>query len=149
MKAVKYLLFWLIQFSWGFIQSLIGFCVALSFRLRFKCETRIYRGAIVTYVHGSTGWGGVSLGAFISVNGDRPAEKMPATVVHEFGHCIQSLLLGPLYMAAVGIPSMIWCNAKRFRKLRQETGKSYYSIWPENNANYFGAKITGEAVPND
>ena len=29
-------------------------------------------------------------------------------LVHEYGHTIQSLILGPLYLVLIGIPSTLW-----------------------------------------
>ena len=66
--------------------------------------------------------------------------------VHEYGHCIQSLMLGPLYLLAVGVPSYLWANLPALRKMRRETGRSYYSVYPENWANRLGEWATKESV---
>ena len=58
--------------------------------------------------------------------------------MHEYGHCVQSLMLGPLYLIAVGVPSYRWANLPALRKMRRETGRSYYSVYPENWANRLG-----------
>ena len=105
-----------------------------------QAKTRyVYHGAIVTEW---TSGGGISLGLFVFVSG----KARPSVTVHEYGHCIQSLLLGPLYLIAVGIPSYLWANLPALRKMRRETGRSYYSVYPENWANALGEWSTGESI---
>ena len=49
-------------------------------------------------------YGGISLGNFVYLR--PPAyEKM---VRHEYGHCLQSRLLGPFYLPVIGLPSLLW-----------------------------------------
>jgi len=72
------------------------------------------------------------------------AESKTGVRVHEYGHCIQSLILGPLYLIAVGLPSYLWANLPPLRKLRREKGLSYYSVYPENWANALGEWATKE-----
>lgn len=63
---------------------------------------------------------------------------------HEYGHTIQSLILGPLYLIIIGIPSTLWgflpcCNVKRKAK-----SISYFSFFTEKWANFFGEQVTGQ-----
>lgn len=88
------------------------------------------------------------MGMFIIINKNRGEDWLNSTKVHEFGHSIQSIILGPLYLLVIGLPSLIWCNAKRFIKLRNEKGVSYYSFYPEKWANYLGSKVTKLPVNN-
>jgi hypothetical protein len=87
-------------------------------------------------------FGGVSLGCFIFVNANRGEEYLNGVTVHEFGHTIQSLIFGPLYLLIVGVPSYIWCNGKKNIALRQEKGLKYCSRFPENWANRLGQAVT-------
>jgi hypothetical protein len=64
--------------------------------------------------------------------------------LHEFGHTVQSAILGPLYLPLIGLPSWLWCNLPVFRKLRKDKGISYYRFYPESTANWLGSKITGQ-----
>ena len=64
--------------------------------------------------------------------------------VHEYGHCIQSLLLGPLYLIVVGIVSYTWANLPYFRKLRKEKGIPYTACFVESWASKWGELVTGE-----
>lgn len=65
-------------------------------------------------------------------------------LVHEYGHTIQSLIFGPLYLFAVGIPSIVWSFLPVFAKRREDAGISYFSVYPERWANKLGEKITGD-----
>lgn len=31
------------------------------------------------------------------------------TIKHEYGHQLQSYILGPLYLLIIGLPSGLWC----------------------------------------
>ena len=85
---------------------------------------------------------GLSLGLFIfTPEGDSGySEKLR---VHEFGHCIQSLLLGPL-MLVVGVISVTWNKFPYFRKLRERKGIPYTACFVESWASRWGELATGE-----
>ena len=133
---MRRILFTLVQLTWGLPQTLLGFLMYLYWLPRAK-NRYTYHGAIVTEW---TTRGGISLGLFVFV----PEKAQPGITVHEYGHCVQSLILGPLYLLAVGVPSYIWANLPALRKMRRETGRSYYSIYPENWANQLGEWATHE-----
>lgn len=129
---MKILLFRIWQIIWGFPQSLLGLIIYLA-NLRQPHE--LYRGCIVTHwkQHGSMG-----LGMFLFL-GDN---HTPETIIHEYGHSIQSMILGPLFLPVMGLPSFLWCNIPYYRKLRKEKGISYYVFYPEKSADRLGALIT-------
>ena len=134
---MKKLLFILWQCTWGLPATLVGLGFFIANR---KCPHRMYRSCIDTQWNHT---GGLSLGLFIFTPPDSQANA-PLIRVHEFGHCVQSLLLGPLYLIAVGVPSYLWANLPALRKMRRETGRSYYSVYPENWANVLGEWATGD-----
>lgn len=117
----------------------------LFLKLR-KCKHEWYHGSLLTYHEGD--WGGVSLGMFIFVNGKREDKWIKDARVHEYGHTVQSLILGPLYLFVIGIPSGIWCNSPKYIKLREEQFVSYYRFYTESWANSAGAFATGEELPD-
>jgi hypothetical protein len=63
------------------------------------------------------------------------------TLVHEYGHTVQSLLLGPLVLPVIAIPSVTWAFFKPLLKLRKEKRISYYWLFCEKWANYLGDSI--------
>ena len=130
---MKRFFFWLCQWTWGFPQTFVGFLVYLICR---NGKPALYRGCVVTR------WGNrgsMSMGMFLFMGCDDPQVR-----VHEFGHSIQSLILGPLFLPVMGIPSFLWCNLPVCRQLRRERNISYYSFYPESTANALGAWATGE-----
>lgn len=131
----------LLQWTWGILQTIVGFvlfCTSIRDRHTF------FHGAVATY------WNrpfGISLGAFIFIppkarfyNPENyhfsESEIQERLTVHEYGHTIQSLLLGPFYFLIVGIPSMIWGMVK-------PAERSYFSFYAEKWANRFGEICTG------
>jgi len=132
-RGIKTFLFFLICLTWGILQNLIGFITFLF--LAVKPHYR-YKGSIVTIVKGR--WGGISLGAFIFIDEDIKKEAAPTSVFvnHERGHCIQSIILGPLYLFVIGLSSMIWAGF--FDGYRQRKGVSYYDFYTERGADKLG-----------
>ena len=130
---MKKFLFRLWQWTWGFPQSLLGLVLYCIHRDRPHSQ---YHGCIVTHwpVRGS-----LSVGMFLFLGCDDPQVR-----VHEFGHAVQSLFLGPLFLPLIGLPSFLWCNLPFFRRLRKEKGLSYYRLYTESTANVMGAWATGE-----
>jgi hypothetical protein len=140
---MKKILYYLIQFTWGLPQNIVGFFLTLKYR---KNKKENFFNSLITYHYDN--WGGISLGMFILINGNRDKEWIDTTKVHEFGHSIQSLILGPLFLFVIGIPSIVWCNSKKYTKLRKESNVSYFDFYPEKWANYLGSKVTHLAAPN-
>ena len=96
----------------------------------------------------------ISLGLFVFVapgpgyvspsQGTFTKEELSSRLlVHEYGHTIQSLLLGPLYLILIGIPSTLWGFLPGCAKKRKEQQLSYFSFFTERWANAWGEKVTG------
>lgn len=130
---MKQFLFRLWQWTWGFPQTLVGFIVFLVCR---KYPHGTYRGCITTRWNNR---GSMGMGMFLFLGCEDEQVR-----VHEFGHSVQSVILGPLFLPVMGIPSFLWCNIPYFRRLRKEKGISYYRFYPESTANWLGAKVSGE-----
>ena len=116
-----------LQWTWGFPQTLRGSAVYLVHR---KNRHFNYKGACVTEWDKNAG---LSLGKFVFI-----PKKETVLIDHEYGHTLQSLILGPVYLLLVGVPSVIWHRHPRFREKRKKTGKSYYSPVFEKTANRLG-----------
>ena len=131
-------LFYLAQFTWGLPVNLIGGIVYLIFYP--KCRHERFKNAFITYIPGN--WGGLSLGLFIFIAEGKSEGWTRNTRIHEYGHTIQCLLLGPLYWFVIGIPSFVWCNF--FAGYRERHGVSYYKLYCESWANRWGEKWSRE-----
>lgn len=142
---MRTILFMLAQCTWGIIQTFAG---AFIFLLNIKRKHYLYHGAIVTEWNLESS---LSMGLFVFVTsrpcacGNCTKEEMgERLVVHEYGHCIQSLILGPFYMFAMALPSMIWAGLPYFGKLRFRKNIKYHWLYTERWANHLGEKVTKE-----
>ena len=123
--------YFVLQWTWGFLQNIIGlglFVVNIS-----KRHYR-YKGAIVTEWHYRRGSVGLGMFIFVSVpkQGADPA-AVEKTVRHEYGHTLQSVILGPLFLLVIGLPSLLWCAC--FVSYRRKNNVSYYRFYTERWAN--------------
>ncbi len=141
------MLYVLAQWIWGLPQNLLGALVCL---LHSRDKHFWYHGALVTVWRNPSS---VSIGMFIFLT-ERPyfyeklkdefemEELSQRLLVHEYGHTVQSLILGPLYLIAMGIPSTLWGFLPGLNRKRKEQGISYFSFFTEKWANRLGEKAT-------
>ena len=124
---MKKSLYTLLQYTWGLPQTLLGSAVYLALR---NNRHEDFDGAKVTY------WDrpeGLSLGRYIFL-----PSRGRALLKHEYGHTIQSLILGPAYLPLVGLPSLLWNRLPYFKSKRKTTGRDYYSVIFESSASKLG-----------
>ncbi len=134
--------------SWELPQTLLGALVFTYVRALDRAASTV-NGPLATLVtHTVRIRGGISLGMFI-VTSDyhRMFRTVPAGVqqrldAHELGHVKQSLMLGPLYLPLVGLPSVSRAALLRFSRrcggafsARWGHTRWYYSGYPEHWAN--------------
>ncbi len=141
----------LVQCSWGLVQTVLGAAVFLRYR---RCPHFRFRGAVVTVY---PLYSSLSLGPFIfltdkpprDLSGQVPHQEIPRRLlVHEYGHTVQSLILGPLYLPVIGLPSSLWAHLPRCqRKWRGE--RSYFSFFTEKTANFLGELAVKESSMRD
>lgn len=70
--------------------------------------------------------GGVTIGEYIIVG-----SRQELTIRHEYGHVLQSRMLGPLYLIIIGLPSLMhaWMNSATGCCEKHEEG--YYHFYTE------------------
>lgn len=133
---LKQALWVLWQGTWCLPQNLIGLCLYLVHRHNEHCH---FRGALVTAWNYT---GCTSLGCFLFIC-DRDMQDRPL-LVHEYGHTVQSAVLGWLYLPVIALPSMLWFALPVCRRYRREHHCSYYAFYTERWANSWGERVTGE-----
>lgn len=112
MKAIKYILYWIGQCTWGCIMTTIGLITVLVLCiLGYKPHT--FGPNIWVCIPGN--WGGINLGP-VFIRGGREDDTPQTsyhygyhTPLHESGHGLQNLVFGPLFPFLVGIPSPWRC----------------------------------------
>ncbi len=143
MKTIKSILFYIWQFTYAIVQNLIGL-VAFAIYKSKGAKSEKFHNSIITYID-KKNFGGISLGIFIFINANRQGDALHDTQIHEYGHTIQSAILGPLWLFVIAIPSVIWCNTPYFVKLRKEKNVSYYRAYCEGWANMCGLRATKDS----
>lgn len=125
---------------WTLPQTLLGYIVVKLTKAHMngrKIDNEIIEYYVSSRLNDS--WSGVSLGQFIIFSKDCYADE--TSIRHEYGHQIQSLHLGWLYLLIIGIPSFLgnvwdriahesWSNSDRIRW--------YYNLPWERTADYYG-----------
>lgn len=143
-RVLRGILFHILQVTWCLPQNILGAIISLFLRgERFR-----YHGSLVTLYRGeerAKKLGAFSLSGFIFMPACWREHYRKTVVVHEYGHVVQSLMLGPLYLPVVGLPSVIWANfyTKKNAKYRSN-GVRYTDRFPENEADRLGELVTGE-----
>lgn len=146
---MKGTLYFIWQWTWGVIQSSLGL---VNFMLHIRDKHYFYHGAVITEWQDKSS---VSLGMFVFVTSQpffydklkseyTMEELSQRLLVHEYGHTIQSLILGPLYLILIGIPSTLWGFLPSLNKKRKTERLSYFSFFTEKWANNLGEKVTGQ-----
>lgn len=114
-KILLGILIFISSLTWEILQNFLGlictlFCILSSLGNK-ELKFQWYKGEILVF--GNFNSSGVSLGRFIIldyhyklqyINGKKMIQY---TIDHEWGHTRQSLMLGPLYLIVVGLPSAI------------------------------------------
>lgn len=132
--------YYLLQMTWGIIQNTLGFLIYVFLMIRNprRRKGRFFNSRVVSWdLDESAG-----IGMFIFL-GDRRLKDPTRVLVHEYGHTIQSCILGPLYLFVIGIPSFIWAHYPRFERNRRNGKYTYSRFYPESWANKLGRKYTG------
>lgn len=126
---LKEILYW----TWCLPQTLVGLIVKLIYKARKKTystwiddTTFLWYTAHISYKLP----GAISLGKYIILG---QYSNNYNTYKHEYGHQIQSFILGPLYLLVIGLPSLIWCWI-----IQPLTKKNYYWFYTEKWANKLG-----------
>lgn len=112
-------------YLWQLPQNLVGLC----YKLILRGEKKILSQKGSTFYIAPTMSGGVSFGKYIFLS---PGNTLVESVYdHEYGHSIQSRILGPLYLPIIGLSSGI-------HALLHDKTKNYYHFWTERWANKLG-----------
>lgn len=116
----------ILLYMWQLPQNALG----LLLRLIYKGTDSEYESSLVR--RSTKMRGGISLGRYIIVS----QWSSSTTIMHEYGHCVQSKRWGWLYLPIVGLSSIIWAGL--YGWIIEETRNGYYRFWTERNADKLG-----------
>lgn len=123
--------YWILSWTWGIVATATGL-VAFLGALCFGGVPERNGASVIVRI--GTGWGGISLGAFALCSKDASEH----TRKHEFGHSLQNIAMGPLWIALVGIPSAVRYWVFAYRRRRGKTNPEYDAVWFEGTATLWG-----------
>jgi len=139
-KILKILILPLL-FIWELPQIFLGilvFAIMISRQKIVNIEYEAHRIFIETPTTG------VSLGWFIfwTPEANRFSHLVNDCRMHEFGHALQSGILGPFYLVIVGIPSISRVLYRKwFHKKYGYNWENYFNGFPENWADRLGGVV--------
>lgn len=111
----------MILYLWQLPQNIVGLILFGLYGLDARISD--YRG--IRVMRSPKMRGGISLGKYVIVSRNASG----TTVLHEWGHTRQSLMLGWLYLVIIGLPSLAWATSRIiFPALK---ARSYYSFYTE------------------
>ncbi|MCG8042693.1 MAG: hypothetical protein JAY73_18055 [Candidatus Thiodiazotropha taylori] len=114
----------LLDWTWCLPQTLVGFgWYLLVTRLVDRRAQKLNLLGGLRVIRYQRLMGGVSLGPFLFYH---HASRGYDLLYHEYGHYRQSMLLGPLYLPVVGVPSIAWAMVKKAGLFQQTP----YSVFP-------------------
>ena len=108
----------ILLYIWQLPQNLLGLLFLLF--IRGEKEHLLYG---IRFYTAPNFPGGISIGQYIIMG--FATEK---SIRHEYGHCIQSRILGWIYLPIVGLSSLMHAWLHNCAK----TGKTYYHHWTES-----------------
>lgn len=125
--------YYILNFTWGIIMTLIGGVVALWLICRYKLKPTRHGGCLQFTFRKN--WGGVSLGLVTIVQ----EGATDHTKDHEFGHSIQNALYGP-FQVILSLASATRYHYRN-RVIKSRPGKTlppYDAFWFEAQATKWG-----------
>lgn len=117
----------ILRWIWEFPQCLLGWLLTKIYAVEYKetyKDAKVFSGDFP---------GGISLGQYILMSDYDYRHKKLKVKEHESGHCVQSKILGWLYLPIVGILSGLWAG---FIHQYFYPHKSYYWFITERGADY-------------
>lgn len=129
---------WILLFVWQLPQNIVG---VILFFFRHRDNALWFMGdfigvddRFVSNVKNDNTHNGVSLGNFIIIE-----KHNSGIVAHEYGHAVQSRVLGPFYLLIIGLCSGIHAQIHSYKARKNLSRRSYYDFWTERWAD----KIAG------
>ncbi|MBR4767750.1 MAG: ATP-binding protein [Lachnospiraceae bacterium] len=137
------LFFAFVQWTWGLLQTFAGALLSVFLLLKDPKRQRVFfHGAV------ALDWnlkGSMSLGMFLFLSSFLKDDR-ERVLVHEYGHSLQSMILGPAYLPVIGLPSLLWTNLKSQQKKRRERQIPVTSFYTEKWAGHAAEKKLGMAA---
>ena len=133
--CMKHLWFYyLISCTWGILMTLFGALVTagLGIAKLFNKKIKFEKYGPIYAIKVAQRWGGMEAGLMFV----RDTTSAKTVNSHELGHTFQNVLLGPLFVFVVAIPSAIRWWIRRLQPTKEHP--AYDSVWFEDAATQCG-----------
>ena len=132
---LKTFFYYLLQVTWGLVNNIIALEILIVLMIINPRRNRkmFFNAFLIEWKLSSS----LGIGNFIFTDNSNKD-----ICIHEYGHNIQSIILGPLFIFVIGIPSFLWLMLPAFQTIRKIKKISYYDFYPERWANKLGSKYT-------
>ena len=120
----------ILLYIWQLPQHLLALVILAILHLTGKLYTT-RKGATHIYIRQTLFDVSFSLGNYVFLTHD----YTKTILKHELGHCLQSIILGPLYLLIAGLPSI---SRNIYSRICKKDEKWYYRSFPENWADKLG-----------
>jgi len=120
---------WIVQMTWGLLNEMIGVIAGYGAVELFGGKTRMYEHVQIIEFGGD--WGAFTLGNKV-IGGSTLQGTMPSGIPvqrHEQGHFFQNLLLGPLYVPVIALPSIIHAGLSNNPNYEDFYTEAWASAW--------------------
>lgn len=138
-NKILIILYWIWSCTWNCFATFLGLFITL-YALIFR-KGRIHQNGYGLLTEFGGNWGGLSMGPFQfsgRYNGTELQYYFEEVSNHEFGHSLQGLIWGPLYLLVIGIPSA--CRYF-YANIKQKSYDWYHSMWFERQATEWGTNF--------
>lgn len=143
MKLLKRILYYVWLVVYAFPSTLLGLLVALV--MLITGHKPFMFGPTIVFSFKGNGNFGFNLGFFVFTSKD--GKDSYSLLAHEYGHSLQALILGPLWLFVIALPSVIRFYYRRlYRKIKGNIAfrslPSYDAVWFEGTATKYGEKYS-------
>ena len=124
------------RFTWELPQTVAGNLTGHFRNIFWRVNVSYYNEATLINRNDNSGWNwGATLGPYINGKNLVADPKKNSTFAHEYGHVIQSKILGLSYLLVVGLPSGLGCA---FDGVGHSHDNEWYEVWANQLAdNYY------------
>lgn len=130
----------IILIPWQLPQIIVGLIILSVLKAKGKLTTVFDYKTSWVFWHNDPTYTGVSLGPIIILNERNYKDSDLKTVKHEYGHCIQSFILGSIYLLIIGFVSLV-INNLLWKVFYPVLPYFYYSHFPELWADQLGGVL--------
>ena len=124
----------MVKWIWQFPQNLCGIVYRTCLKDRLIASiTNDYIKGVEAEAYLKKSKGSITLGKYIFIY--QNYRDVTDTIRHECGHVKQSLILGPLYLIVIGIPSILHAALNNYIGCCKKHKKGYYHFYTESWAN--------------